>query len=228
MTTTLLVSLIGLALFDSLNPSLFVALLYLLLTLRSVLRILSYIAGVLVVNYFGGLLLLVGVQETIGRLLENLGNEALFGIQFLLGMVLVIFGFLFKATGKSAHDIAKKLRSTKPVHTFLLGMAVMLNEITSALPYFGAIERIIQTRLGTIGNLLALTAYNDVFSLPLFGFLALFVAYGQRFISQVDRVTQPVMIWTVRIIKHGSVVLGIVLILDTVMFFITGAGLIEW
>jgi hypothetical protein len=38
----------------------------------------------------------------------------------------VIFGFVFKATSTDAQDIAKKLRSIKPIHTFLPGMAVML------------------------------------------------------------------------------------------------------
>ncbi|MBT9148169.1 MAG: hypothetical protein DDT32_01939 [Syntrophomonadaceae bacterium] len=228
MTTTLLASLIGLALLDSLNPSLFVALFYLLATTRPVLRILSYIAGVLAVNYFGGLLLLVGVRETIGRLLDNLGNEVLFGVQLLLGMALVIFGFVFNATSTGAQDVAKKLRSITPVHTFLLGMAVMLNEITTALPYFVAIERIVRAQMDTIGSLLALAGYNVVFSLPLFGFLALYVAYGQRFTSEINRLTQPVMIWTLRVIKYGSIVLGIPLVLDAIVFFITGTGLFEW
>lgn len=228
MTITLLAALIGLALLDSLNPFLFVALFYLLTTTRPVLRILSYITGVLVVNYFGGLLLFVGVRETIGRLLDSLGNEVLFGVQLLLGLALVISGFVFKATSSGAQDVAKKLRSIRPVHTFLLGMAVMLNEITTALPYFVATERIVQARMDTIGSLLALTVYNVVFSLPLFGFLALFVAYGQRFTSQIDRIVQPVMLWTLRIIKYGSIVLGIPLVLDAVVFFISGTELFEW
>jgi cytochrome c biogenesis protein CcdA len=103
-----------------------------------------------------------------------LGNEVLFGVQLLAGMALVIFGFVFKATSDSAQDVTKKLRSISPVHTFLLGIAVMLNEITTALPYFVAIERIIRAQMDTIGNLLALAGYNVVFSLPLFGFLALY------------------------------------------------------
>jgi cytochrome c biogenesis protein CcdA len=228
MTTALVAFLIGLAVFDSLNPSLFVALFYLLATTRPVLRILSYIAGVLVVNFFGGLLLFFGVWETIGRLLDNLGNEVLFGVQLLAGMALVLFGFVFKATSDSAQDVTKKLRSISPVHTFLLGMAVMLNEITTALPYFAAIERIIRAQMDTIGNLLALAGYNVVFSLPLFGFLALYVAYGQRFTSEINRLTQPVIIWTLRIIKYGSIVLGIPLVLDAIVFFITGTGLFGW
>lgn len=228
MTTALVASLIGLAALDSLNPSLFAALFYLLTTIRPVVRILSYIAGVLVVNFFGGLLLFFGVLETIGRLLDNLDNEVLFGIQLLAGMALVIFGFVFKATSDSAQDVTKKLRSISPVHTFLLGMAVMLNEITTALPYFVAIERIIRAQMDTIGNLLALAGYNVVFSLPLFGFLALYVAYGQRFTSRINRLTQPVIIWTLRIIKYGSIVLGIPLVLDALVFFITGTGLFEW
>lgn len=228
MTTELVAFLIGLAVFDSLNPSLFVALFYLLTTIRPVPRILSYIAGVLVVNFLGGLLLFFGLRETIGRLLDNLGNEVLFGVQLLLGMALVIFGIVFTATSTDAQDIAKKLRSIKPIHTFLLGMAVMLNEITTALPYFVALEQIARAQMDIIGNLLALAGYNVVFSLPLFGFLALYLAYGQRFTSEINRLTQPVMIWTLRIIKYGSIVLGIPLVLDAIVFFITGTGLFAW
>jgi hypothetical protein len=55
-------------------------------------------------------------------------------------MALVIFGFVFKATSTDAQDIAKKLRSIKPIHTFLPGMAAMLKQVTAVLPYFVAIE----------------------------------------------------------------------------------------
>jgi cytochrome c biogenesis protein CcdA len=180
---------------------------------------LSYISGVLIANYSGGLLLLVGIQETVGRFLNNLGEEVLSGIQLLLGMALILFGLAFQATSDSAQASARRLRSVKPGHTFLLGMIVMANEITTALPYFIAIERIIQARPGAVGNLLALATYNVVFSLPLFAFLALYVTYGPRFTSQIDRLTQPIMVWTVRIVKYGAIAFGILLALDTVLFF---------
>ncbi|HEU4324350.1 MAG TPA: hypothetical protein VFS21_14450 [Roseiflexaceae bacterium] len=59
MSLALLATIGGIALLDSLNPSLFLAQFYLLTTARPVPRILSYIGGVVAANFLGGLLFLL-------------------------------------------------------------------------------------------------------------------------------------------------------------------------
>lgn len=225
MTLTLLLFIGGIALLDSLNPSLFVAQLYLLTTERPVPRVLSYVAGVLLVNFTGGVLVLVGVRAFVVRFWNTLSNDMLCGGELAVGLALVAFGVWIKTNQPGEHK-ARKSRSLQPIHTFLLGIIVMLNEITTALPYFVAIERIAQAQLSTSGNLFSLVVYNLVFSLPLLGFLMVFVTLRQRFVAQIRHINQGIQVWTPRILKYGSLLFGGVLALDAVSYFVIGGGLL--
>lgn len=213
MTATLVLQLIGIALLDSLNPSLFVAQFYLLTTPRPVPRILSYIAGVMLVNVAGGALILSGMRRLISTTLQQISTTSLFSIQLAIGVAILLFGLWFKATSRGGGE-AKKPRSLRPIHTFVLGIVVMLNEITTALPYFIAIERITQAQLSTIGNSIALLIYNVIFSAPLFGFLALLVVLRQRLAATLDRINAAITRWTPRVVKYGSIGLGLLLAVD--------------
>lgn len=225
MSAALLVSLIGIAVVDSLNPTLFIAQLYLLTTPQPIPRLLSYIAGVMLVNVSGGVVLLAGVQTVIVNFLSNIDVDAQHIGQLVLGLAIFGFGLWLKPT-MPRNDEVKKPRSLHPRHTFVLGMVVMLNEITTALPYFVAIERIVQAQLGAIGNSLALIIYNAVFSAPLLAFVALFVAYRQRFAAQLARITHAIQHWTPRFIKYGSLVFGGGLALNSLLFLTTGDPLV--
>lgn len=221
MSATLLVSLIGIALVDSLNPSLFIAQFYLLTTPQPIPRLLSYIAGIVLVNFTGGALLLGGVQTVVTNLLSTISDDAFKSMQLVIGLAILGFGLWIKTTAPSSGEV-KKPRSLQPRHTFVLGMVVMLNEITTALPYFVAIERIVQAQLSAFSNLLALVVYNMVFSAPLLAFVALFIIYRQRFAMQLNRITQVIQKWTPRVIKYGSLVFGAVLAIDAVVSLMQG------
>ncbi len=224
MTLALSAALVGIALFDSLNPSLFLAQFYLITTPKPVPRLVSYIAGVLLVNFVGGLLLLGGAQALLATFFQNLGSGVLYGVQLALGLALLAFGIGFSATPRGDAE-PKKPRSLRPAHTFLLGMVVMLNEITTAFPYFFAVERISRAELSVLGDLFALLLYNVVFALPLFAFLALFVVYRERFAAQLGRVGEAVQRWTPRVVKYGSVAFGVLLAVNAGLYFVVGEGL---
>jgi hypothetical protein len=114
----------------------------------------------------------------------------------------------------------------QPGQSFVLGIIVMLNEITTALPYFVAIERIAQANLNTWGNLFSLIIYNLVFSLPLLGFLILYMTLRQRFVAQIGHVNRGIQVWIPRILKYGSLGFGSVLALDAVSYFVLGGGIV--
>jgi len=66
MNIGLLAALVGIAVVDSLNPSLFMGQFFLLTQPRPVPRSLQYIAGILTVNGMGGLLILAGIRASTG------------------------------------------------------------------------------------------------------------------------------------------------------------------
>ena len=173
---------------------LFIAQFYLLTTPRPVGRILSYIAGVLVVNFGGGLLILGGVRVLIAEALSSIEGSTSNYLQLVLGIAVLAFGLWYKATPQIPAE-TKKPRSNNLIHAFALGMVVMVNELTTALPYFVAIEQIAQAKLTTILNILSLIGYNVVFSLPLFAFLGLFLFFQQRFTLYIERINAWMQIW---------------------------------
>lgn len=224
MSLALITSLVGIALFDSVNPSLFLAQFYLIATPKPVPRLVSYFAGVLLVNFVGGLLFLGGAQALIANFLQHLGGHVLYGVQLVLGLALLLFGLWLKSEA-GADPVVKTPRSLHPGHTFLLGMAVMLNELTTALPYFIAVERISWAQLSLPGDLFALLLYNLVFALPLVGFLLLFMVYRQRSAEQLERLSRKVRVWTPRVVKYGSVAFGAVLVVNGAAFLLAGVAL---
>jgi cytochrome c biogenesis protein CcdA len=213
----LLISVIALAALDSLNPFLFVAQFFLITTPNPVPRLFSYIMGILVVNFTGGVLILGGSQTLIAGLIDNLSNNVIYGAQLLLGLAILIFGIWYKADSDSSE--LKKPRSLSPTHTFILGAVVMLDEITTAFPYFIAIERVTHAKLSTVYELLLLGLYNLVFSLPLFAFVGLFVIYRKRFVSQLSWITRLIQRWFPPVVKYSSLLFGGLLVADVAVYF---------
>lgn len=221
MTLSFFALLIGIALSDSLNPSLFVAQTYLLTTPQPVWRVLSYIAGILVVNFTGGLLVLSGMRTVATDWLHSLSSTTIYSLVFALGLATLVFGLWMNA-GSPAESTAKQPRSLQPIHAFTLGAVVMINELTTALPYFFAIERVAQAQQGMVTNVLLLVLYNLVFAAPLFALLAWFLAYRERFAAQITRVTNAVQVWTPRVLKYGSIAFGGLLVLHAGTYLLFG------
>lgn len=213
ITLSLLITLIGIGLVDSLNPSLFVAQFYLLTTPRPVGRILAYIAGVLLVMLVGGVLILGGFRTLLADVLTSIPPQWLLAAQVIGGVLLLVYGWRATTTPAAADD-ARKPRSASLAASFLLGVVVMFNEITTALPYFIALERIADAELSWGGNLLALVIYNGVFALPLFAFLAAYIRFQQRFVNQIETIKAWLARWLPVLFKYGALLLGIVLLVD--------------
>jgi len=223
MSGALILTLTGIAALDSLNPALFVAQLYLLTTPQPTARVLTYIVGVLAVNLSGGVLLLGGARAIVGDALEALSGDTLRAITFAAGVAILAFGLSMRATPAGE---AKQPRSLRPIHGFALGAAVMLNEITTALPYFVAVERVAQAGLGLAGNAVALVIYNLVFAAPLLGFLLLFLALRARAAAPLARISAITQRWVPRAVKYGSIAFGAALALDALAYFASGTGIL--
>lgn len=223
MTFTLILSLIGIAVFDSINPSLFFGQFYLLTTPKPTGRITAYIAGIITVNFLGGLLLLSGARAVIGTAVASIPPLVGYGVLGLIGAGLLIYGLRYQP--KPPAENGAKPKSLSPYATYIFGMVVMINELTTALPYFAAIERIASSQMTVVENLLALVLYNVVFSLPLFGFLALFLSNQTRFARQVETVSAWVQKWLPIITKYALTFIGLGLLAHAGWYFVTGDGL---
>ena len=224
MSGSLLAAIMAAAALDSINPALFIVQLYLLATPRPVSRTLSYIAGVVALNFGGGVLLLAGLRTIITSFFTALNSDILYTVAMLLGLALIGFGLWLKVRAPHTGQV-RRPRSPRAYHAFLLGAVVMMNEITTALPYFVAVERIATAHLAPVTNISALVLYNLVFSLPLFGFLLVFLALRQRFSQRLEPMNASVQNWSLRLLIYGSIAFGALLMADAATYFTTGLAL---
>lgn len=221
MTFALIVAIVVIAALDSLNPSLFLGQFYLMTTPNPVRRMGAYIAGLLTVNFVGGVLFLAGFTAFLAQLLARLSTDFVYATLLAIGVGLVIFGLWLRVTGERPTGSNLIPSATTPglLPTFGLGALIMLNELTTALPYVAAIERISAAGLPWASSIVLLLLYNLVFSLPLLLFLVLFIRLRVRFTAQIERISNGVHVWTLRIFKYGALVAGIALIAGAGLYF---------
>lgn len=224
MTSTLIVTIISIAVLDSLNPSLFIGQFLLLTTPQPTPRTISYILGVVLVNFLSGVVILSGLRTVFDLWLDNLHADVIYTVQFVIGAAAVLFGLWLRLSENST-ETARPLASLHPLYTFGFGMVVMINEMTTALPYFVALEQLANADVSRAESLVLLILYNGVFSLPLFGFLLLFLRLQGQFATQVIRWRTWINYWTPRVIKVASLAFGAALILNATSYAMSGTAL---
>ena len=176
---TLLSSLLLLALLDSLNPSALVVALWLLSRPRPAQRLLAYVGGILVSYLAIGVAMMLGftaLSEPLGRVLDH---PVALVVQGLLGAALLVYAIFAPSTAHAAHE--PHAPATGTLLSFaVLGMAVTLAELVTALPYFAAIALMIGHHLEPAQWLPLLLGYNLIFVAPPLLLLGLHALLGHR------------------------------------------------
>jgi hypothetical protein len=166
VTIALLAVLSGLALVDALNPFTIAAQAYLLGTPRPMRRSIAFLLGTFATYLAGGLVLLLGWSAFVAQVLPLLPGWAIPAGEVLLGVGALVLGVwsLRKAAAGTpfAPPTDLSVRAT-------LGFAVAstVADLTSALPYFGAISQIEAADLDDWAIGLALGWYNLLYCAPL-------------------------------------------------------------
>ncbi len=222
MTTSLFLTLLSLALLDSLNPSLFITQFYLLTTERPLARMLAYIMGVVLTNISVGLIVLAGFQTLIAQLLSIITPSTWRVLQLLVGVMLIGMG-LWMRQKRVTEPTVQKPRSLRPVHTFLLGVIITLQEVLTAAPYLVAIERTAQAQMSTGANLLVLLFYNAIYVTPLLIVIGAFLAGGTRLLNRLEHINRTINLWLPRMFRYICLIGGIMLAIDATVFFIEQA-----
>ena len=211
---------LGLALVDSLNPSVIAVTIYLVLTGRDVVRrVLVYVCAVFLFYLTAGLLLVTGLTAVLRRWGDAVDSPAAYAAQAAVGAAMLLYGALAPSTGnrppreRRPHDL-------RLAALFALGLTVSLVEFATALPYLAAIGLIGQAGLSPAAFLPLLVLYNAVMVLPPLVLLAATSLAGNDLRSRLDR-WRPALTRSVRTtFLTVLAVVGFYLLADALVFFL--------
>jgi cytochrome c biogenesis protein CcdA len=173
-----LLSLLALALVDSINPSAIVITLYLLSRERGPAQVVVYIAAIFVTYLTLGALMMSGVDALLPSLRTIGGGRLGWIVQGVIGLAMLIYAMRAPAVANTAP------RNMPAASTYaalaLLGVTVTAMELPTAVPYFGAIALLTTADLSLTRWLPLLVLYNLIFVLPPVVLILGHTVFGKR------------------------------------------------
>jgi cytochrome c biogenesis protein CcdA len=189
----LTLAVVGIALPDSINPSLIVAAVYVALGPRPRQGLIAFTAAAFMVTLAGGLVVALGLGDLILSLLPKLSRSVKYQVMTLVGIALICGGAAIWWRRRSLGGDKPSTQPSSPGHgsAALLGAGIASVELLTAFPYFAAIAMIVGSSASAGGKVLLLVIYNIVYVLPLIAITLIAVVMGDR----AARVLAPVGDW---------------------------------
>lgn len=185
MNATLLASLAGLAVVDSINPSAIAATLFLMTQPRFVPRALTYVAGVFATYLAFGLAGMLGLDLAWKQLDSVVGHA----IIAALGAALLVYALFApdkpSDTGPSPRIARFAGAGLAPMA--VLGATITIAEISTALPYVAALSLLAEADVGAPVWAGLLVAYNLIFVTPPLLIIGTYLAVGERVRPRLER-----------------------------------------
>jgi cytochrome c biogenesis protein CcdA len=172
-----LLSLLALALVDSINPSAIVITLYLLSRERGTAYVVVYIGAIFLTYLTLGAMMMSGIDALLPSLRSIGGGRLGWIAQGAIGLAMLVYAMRAPAAAKAAPRV-------EPASTYaalaLLGVTVTAMELPTAMPYFGAVAILTTADLSVTQWLPLLVLYNVIFVLPPVVLILGHVVFGER------------------------------------------------
>jgi len=188
----------------------------------------AFLAGLFISYLIMALLFLFGLNSVLTRLNAWFSyrwdnpEPADFGIQILVGLVMLFFGLRIAEKRKSRSSGRELQSGVSPVSAFGFGFLMNVVGFPGALPYFAAADRIAQADPPVSEAVLAVVYYVTIFVLPLTAIVLLRALLGQR----MDAIMQAIQGFFdtkgKRLLMVLLVLLGLILVVDGVAYFLGG------
>lgn len=205
----MLLGLLALAVVDSINPSAIAVTLYLLSRERVPAQVLAYVSAIFLTYLTLGALALLGIDAV----LPSLDTEGKIGliIQGAIGFVMLVYAIKAPAAVRSAPRVGSDTGTYAALA--VLGAAVTIMELPTAVPYFGAIALLTAADLPVAQWLPLLVLYNVIFVLPpillLVGHFVLGSRLGAHYAGLRDRLqagARETMLWILGLVGGALLV----------------------
>ncbi|HET6497719.1 MAG TPA: GAP family protein [Coriobacteriia bacterium] len=213
MSLSMIVAFVGIALVDSLNPTLFAGEVLVLRGSRPERRALAYIAGVVTVNLIVGVVLAAGVMAFATAYLAQIGPAVWLVLQTGAGVALLVFGLVYPASGRDLFG-ARREPPKGVAGPYLFGFVLTLTEMTTAVPYFAAMALLGEAGLPHAQMLFWLVVYNLIFALPLIALVGAHRLLRRGFEPLVRRLDEWVRSRGRIALKYACLLLGVVMLGD--------------
>jgi cytochrome c biogenesis protein CcdA len=173
-----LLSLVALAVVDSINPSAIVVTLFLLSRERVSAQVVVYVAAIFLTYLTLGALMMSGIEAVLPSL--SAAGSGRFGlvVQGLIGLAMLLYAI--RAPTRATLPPRVEPSATTFAALALLGVTVTAMELPTAVPYFGAIALLTTAGLPMARWLPLLVLYNAIFVLPPILLLLGHLAFGRR------------------------------------------------
>jgi len=211
----MLLSLLALALVDSINPSAIVVTLYLLGRQRVPARVVVYVAAIFVTYLTLGAMMMSGIDALLPSVRTLANSRFGFIVQSLIGLAMLVYAVRAPATARSAPRVEP--RAATYTALALLGVTVTAMELPTAVPYFGAIALLTAADLPTAQWLPLLAVYNTIFVLPPALLLLGHITCGRRLEARhadlrkrLRTGAHETMLWIFGLVGGGLLVAGVV------------------
>lgn len=206
-----ILSVVFLALIDSVNPSAIVVTLYLLSNARSraLVQVIVYISAIFLTYLLLGVLMVVGIGALLPSFGSILRSTPGFIAQSLVGLVLLVYSLTASTNSRPAPTVTRPAASTY-LALAMLGVGVTAMELPTAIPYFAAIGIMSQAELPPGAWAPLLVIYNVIFVLPpialLVGHLALQQQLAEPYAALRQRLesgARETMLWVMGLVGGG-------------------------
>ncbi len=208
---------------DVVNPVLFAFMVYAVGTTRPVANSIAALLGHTIAYLAFGVLFALAFNVIAERIANP--EPVDYWISLIIGVLLLWVAWRSRSSDSTPSDRSADSEMS-PIKAFFLGGVINLVGIPFALPYFAAIDQVLKADLNTTASLTVIAVYNIAYALPFLIVPVLAVMMGQaarpvlaRINDKVDRISavlMPVML----------VLVGLFLIADALVYFMTGSGLI--
>ena len=217
-----LLSLVGLALLDSLSIGTLVIPLGLILLWRSVRvpALAAYLTTVAAVYFALGVAMLLGFTG-LGSYVERITDASAFPwITLVMGAILAIFGIFAPNPVKPAPgELPKQLN--KPIQTSLpkmiiLGLGASLTEAATMLPYIAAMGIISDWDTPMAGQVAAIGAYCGIMIAPTVILAMIALVAGQKFFPRLEKAVPRLQYEAKVTLLWVAAIVGIYMVVNSV------------
>lgn len=183
MGTDILIYLGGLALVDTLSPTIIGVTLFLVLTDNKNVtsRLLAYLFTVVLLYFSLGIIMMLGLNFIMEAFTNIFQNKIFSWVIFIIGVILFTASFFIPANKKS--NIPKP-KTQSLFSIIIIGVTTFIIEAGTALPYFTAIGLLTTIDIPFYQWILIIAAYNIIMVLP-----ALLIFLGYKLFGKLIRPT---------------------------------------